>query len=335
MNKISIIIPVYQVEKYIRRCLDSILSQTYSNLEIILIDDGSRDMSGKICDEYAIKDSRIKVIHQDNAGVSVARNKGLDICTGDYITFVDSDDFLESFMYEKMMEKVIEYNCDVVMCDCVKDDGVIQTPYTHDIRAGFYDYDQLKEEYYPHLLMMENVEYPATISNCLLLFRREMASNIRYIEGVRYSEDLLFGAQLLYNANSFYYMKGGYYYHYWINSESASHTFKIDKWKDYKTLFSKSKEFFCNDKQFSEQIHIMLLFFLHNYAGDILSNKEFNKKQKINYLKSLLNDKDIVNLFKRISISKLLISTKLKIITYMYKYRIGLFLLIRKYESKY
>lgn len=335
MNKISIIIPVYQVEKYIKRCLDSILSQTYSNLEIILIDDGSRDMSGKICDEYEIKDSRIKVIHQNNAGVSVARNKGLDICTGDYVTFVDSDDFLEPFMYEKMMKKVLEYHCDVVMCDCVKDDGVTQTPYTHDIRSGFYDYDQLKKEYYPHLLMMENVEYPATISNWLLLFRREMASNIRYIEGVRYSEDLLFGAQLLYNANSFYYMKGVYYYHYWINSESASHTFKIDKWKDYKTLFSKSKEFFCNDKQFSEQIHIMLLFFLYDYAGDILSNKEFNKKQKINYLKSLLNDKDIVNLFKRISISKLLISTKLKIITYMYKYRIGLFLLIRKYESKY
>ena len=103
MNKISIIIPVYQVEKYIKRCLDSILSQTYSNLEIILIDDGSRDMSGKICDEYAIKDSRIKVIHQDNAGVSVARNKGLDICTGDYVTFVDSDDFLEPLMYEKMI----------------------------------------------------------------------------------------------------------------------------------------------------------------------------------------------------------------------------------------
>lgn len=335
MNKISIIIPVYQVEKYIKRCLDSILFQTYSNLEIILIDDGSRDMSGKICDEYAIKDSRVKVLHQDNAGVSVARNKGLDICTGDYITFVDSDDFLEPFLYEKMMEKVTEYNCDVVMCDCVKDDGVIQTPYTHDIRAGFYDYDQLKEEYYPHLLMMENVEYPPTISNWLLLFKREAVSNIRYIEGVRYSEDLLFGSQLLYNAKSFYYMKNEFYYHYWINNESASHTFKIDKWKDYKILFSKSKDFFCNNKQFTEQIDIMLLFFLYNYAGDILSYKEFNKKQKINYLNNLLNDKDIVDLFKRVNISKLLISTKLKIITYMYKYRIGLSLLIRKYESKY
>lgn len=331
MNKISIIIPVYQVEKYIKSCLDSILSQTYSNLEIILIDDGSRDMSGKICDEYAIKDSRIKVIHQDNAGVSVARNKGLDICTGDYITFVDSDDFLEPFMYEKMMEKVTEYNCDVVMCDCVKDDGVIQTPYTHDIRAGFYNYNQLKEEYYPHLLMTENVEYPATISNYLILFKREVASNIRYIEGVRYSEDLLFGAQLLYNAKSFYYMKGEFYYHYWMNSESASHTFKKDKWKDYITLYNASQNIFKDNKVILNQTYIMLLFFMYNYINDVILFKELNTNEKLLYIENILNDDYIIKLFKKIKISKLLISPKQKIVTYMYKYKIGIKLLVRRF----
>lgn len=331
MNRISIVIPVYQVEKYIKRCLDSILSQTYSNLEIILIDDGSRDMSGKICDEYVKKDSRVKVIHQDNAGVSVARNKGLDICTGDYITFVDSDDFIEPFMYEKMMEKVTEYNCDVVMCDCVKDDGVAQTPYTHNIRAGFYDYNQLKEEYYPHLLMMENVEYPATISNCLLLFRREIASSIRYIEGVRYSEDLLFGAQLLYNAKSFYYMKGKFYYHYWMNGDSASHTFKEDKWEDYKVLYEKSSKLFRQDKQILNQSYLMLLFFLYNYAGDILRCKNYSKKEKHRYLKSILSDESIIELFNNIRVYELRIPLKLKIMTYIYKYKIGIKALIDYY----
>lgn len=331
MNKISIIIPVYQVEKYIKRCLDFILSQTYSNLEIILIDDGSRDMSGKICDEYAIKDSRIKVIHQDNAGVSVARNKGLDICTGDYITFVDSDDFIEPFMYEKMMEKVTEYNCDVVMCDCVKDDGVAQTPYTHNIRAGFYDYNQLKEEYYPHLLMMENVEYPATISNWLLLFRREIASSIRYIEGVRYSEDLLFGAQLLYNAKSFYYMKDEYYYHYRMNNESASHTFKKDKWKDYITLYNAALNIFKDNKVILNQTYIMLLFFMYNYINDVILFKELNTNEKLVLIENILNDDYIIKLFKKIKISKLLISPKQKIVTYMYKYKIGVKLLVKKF----
>ncbi|MGO5284024.1 glycosyltransferase [Catenibacterium mitsuokai] len=333
MNRISIVIPVYQVENYIKRCLDSILSQTYSNLEIILIDDGSRDMSGKICDEYVIKDSRVKVIHQDNAGVSVARNKGLDICTGDYVTFVDSDDFLEPLMYEKMMEKVTEYNCDVVMCDCVKDDGVIQTPYTHDIRAGFYNYNQLKEEYYPHLLMMENVEYPATISNWLILFKREVASNIRYIEGVRYSEDLLFGAQLLYNAKSFYYMKGEFYYHYWTNSDSASHTFKEDKWEDYKVLYEKSRKLFRQDMRILNQSYLMLLFFLYNYAGDILRCKNYSKEEKHRYLKSILSDESIIELFNNIRVYELRIPLKLKIMTYIYKYKIGIKALIDYYEE--
>ncbi|HJA50079.1 MAG TPA: glycosyltransferase, partial [Candidatus Fusicatenibacter intestinipullorum] len=92
--KISVIIPVYNVEKYLKRCLDSVINQTYKNLEIILIDDGSTDNSGKICDEYAQKDERIIVIHKENGGVSSARNKGLDICIGDYISFIDSDDWI-------------------------------------------------------------------------------------------------------------------------------------------------------------------------------------------------------------------------------------------------
>ena len=89
---ISVIIPVYNVEKYLHRCLDSVIEQTYKNLEVILIDDGSTDHSGEICDDYAAKDVRIHVIHQENQGVSAARNKGLDNVKGEYITFVDSDD---------------------------------------------------------------------------------------------------------------------------------------------------------------------------------------------------------------------------------------------------
>ena len=93
--KISVIIPVYNVEDYIRQSIDSVLNQTYKNLEIILVDDGSKDNSGKICDEYKNVDERIKVIHKINSGVSSARNVGIDIATGKYIMFLDSDDFLE------------------------------------------------------------------------------------------------------------------------------------------------------------------------------------------------------------------------------------------------
>ena len=93
-NLVSVIIPIYKAEKYLSMCVDSVLNQTYQNLEVILVDDGSPDNCPAICDEYAQKDKRIRVIHQKNAGLSMARNAGLDICTGDYITFVDSDDAL-------------------------------------------------------------------------------------------------------------------------------------------------------------------------------------------------------------------------------------------------
>ena len=105
---ISVIIPVYNVVSYLRECLDSVVKQTYAQLEIILIDDGSTDESGAICDYYASVDQRIRVLHQKNAGLGPARNAGLDICTGAYITFVDSDDFLALDMIELLYKKISE-----------------------------------------------------------------------------------------------------------------------------------------------------------------------------------------------------------------------------------
>ena len=117
MNEtISIIIPVYNVEKYLNKCLNSVIEQTYKNIEVILIDDGSTDNSGKICDEYAKNDIRIKIIHQQNGGVSTARNNGLEHATGKYITFVDSDDYIEKEMIETMAKKIMKKNADIVIC---------------------------------------------------------------------------------------------------------------------------------------------------------------------------------------------------------------------------
>lgn len=117
MKKISVIIPVYNVEKYLRECIDSVINQTYTNLEIILIDDGSTDNSGKICDEYINKDNRIKVIHQVNGGLSNARNTGLDNATGDYIMFCDSDDLFVSNACELLLNEIEEKNADYVIAN--------------------------------------------------------------------------------------------------------------------------------------------------------------------------------------------------------------------------
>lgn len=125
--KISVIVPIYKVEPYLRRCLDSIVEQTYRNLEIILVDDGSPDNCGRICDEYATKDCRFVVLHTVNCGVYSARNRALDISTGDYIGFVDADDWLELQMYEKLLALMQKYNADISQCGTVNEGDYVQT----------------------------------------------------------------------------------------------------------------------------------------------------------------------------------------------------------------
>ena len=111
---ISIIVPVYKVEKYLKKCLDSIINQTYKNLEIIIVDDGSPDGCPNICDEYSKKDDRIKVIHQKNMGLSIARNNGIKLATGEYIGFVDSDDYIRYTMYEDMYKAAVNNSAPLV-----------------------------------------------------------------------------------------------------------------------------------------------------------------------------------------------------------------------------
>lgn len=124
---VSVIVPVYNCEKFLSICIESILRQTYTTLELVLIDDGSLDKSGALCDWYAEKDNRIKVIHQENKGVSETRKAGVDISTGEYIIFIDSDDYIEHDYVENLFNKAEILNADIVCCNCI-DEGIIGQP---------------------------------------------------------------------------------------------------------------------------------------------------------------------------------------------------------------
>lgn len=127
---ISVIVPIYKVEQYINQCIESIVNQTYKNLEIILVDDGSPDSCPQICDDWKNKDCRIKVIHKKNEGLSKARNSGLEICTGDFISFVDSDDFLDKEMYEKLLQLFNTNQTDVAACQINRYENNLIKPIT-------------------------------------------------------------------------------------------------------------------------------------------------------------------------------------------------------------
>ena len=185
MPELSIIVPVYKVEEYLPKCIDSILAQTFNDFELILIDDGSPDRCGEICDEYAAKDSRIKVIHQKNQGVSAARNAGLDIATGTYLGFVDSDDWIESEMYETMILTAEKEQADSVICgiNFYHDDG---TYFRSDlVENSFYNKNEL---------LIAFLDKPTPLGGMCwnkILLRKKVNQN-RFNMNFSYSEDWIY-----------------------------------------------------------------------------------------------------------------------------------------------
>lgn len=201
---ISVIVPVYKVEPYLRKCVESILVQTYGNLEIILVDDGSPDRCGAICDEYAQMDSRVKVIHKENGGLSDARNTGMKIMTGKYVAFVDSDDWIEPEMYERLLALLQNYKADMaiggVADDLVQGDSVItvktsdygDTPFSEDKIAAMRRYFHGSWAAWDKLYRAElfkGISYPVGEINedeAIVLYLLEQCKRVCYTNEVFY-----------------------------------------------------------------------------------------------------------------------------------------------------
>lgn len=216
-HKISVIIPVYNVERYLERCVSSITNQSYSNLEIILIDDGSTDLSSKICDELAKKDNRIIVIHKKNEGLSSARNAGLDYCTGEFVSFVDSDDWIESDTYEYSLNLLISTNSDVVDFDCKYSYNSPDTIIQPEESINTYDGEDVLWSYlYRGLTIQHNAPYTVWRK----LYKWKEISHIRFIEN-KNSEDLLYNYEVSKAIRRITYTNQ-IKYHYFQNSSGIS-----------------------------------------------------------------------------------------------------------------
>lgn len=218
MSKVSIIVPVYNGERYLEKCIESILRQTHTDLELILIDDGSRDSSGAICDCWSEKDPRVKVIHQENQGVSAARNAGLDIATGDYIGFVDADDEIAPETYEISLSQIDDH--DIVMWDAVTVWGDGRTePDTISLLEK--DCTITRKDWTPELLAL------MAGSACRCLYRADCVSGIRFPQGIKFSEDRLFNLYAMGRCRSLRYLKKPLYYRL-MHGESAVHRYHED-----------------------------------------------------------------------------------------------------------
>lgn len=182
--KISVIVAAYKVEKYLRKCVDSILAQTYKNLEVILVDDGSPDSSGIICDEYASKDCRVRVLHKLNGGQSTARNAALDVAQGDYIGFIDGDDWIEPNMYEVLLGEIMKESADIVQCGWYKvsPEGAKESPFTEQFRECYTSDEGLEE-------LVQSKGGHLNTSVCCKLFKKEVAQKFRFTPVRAYEDD--------------------------------------------------------------------------------------------------------------------------------------------------
>ncbi len=186
MEKVTVIVPVYKVEIFLAKCVDSILRQTYSNLEVLLVDDGSPDRCGEICDEYAAKDPRVRVIHKENGGLSSARNAGLDVATGEYVVFIDSDDYIESGMIERMLTALQGDGSDLCICN---------TDYVDEAGISLQEANArspIKNECLTGRQALEKLTQPGSwfyVTAWNKLYKRELWSDLRFPEGKLHEDE--------------------------------------------------------------------------------------------------------------------------------------------------
>lgn len=216
---ISVIVPIYNVEKYLDRCVDSIINQTYKNLEIILVDDGSPDNCPKMCDDYAKIDNRIKVVHKENGGLSDARNVGMKVATGEYVSFIDSDDYISLDFYETLLQTMIDNDSDIVECGVVK--------FYEDNNFDEYS-DDLKVTNYDTLDGLEGLinENPFKQHVWNKLYKSNIALDIPYAVG-KLNEDEFWTYQIFGKAKKFTRINKTMYYYFQRGSSIMGNGYNI------------------------------------------------------------------------------------------------------------
>lgn len=276
---VSVIVPIYNVEKYLPKCIDSIINQTLKEIEIILIDDGSTDRSGAIADEYSKKDSRIKVIHKENAGQGSARNKGLEIADGYYIGFVDSDDWIDCDMYEKLYSKAISLKSDMVVCSrklfdenaLLKGEVYVENNEFTNINRNIVNY------------VVDELFYPQTVLVCNKIYLNKIIkkANIRFdsVDKVG-SEDALFNYKFLLNSNNVS-TERDTFYNGMERMNSTTRKYKFGAMKRtaglIESIYKYSEQ--LGKKEVSEQIAPIILLFFQQW------NYNYIKTYGINSLK--------------------------------------------------
>lgn len=336
MVKISVIVPIYNGEKYLEQCLDSIINQTIKDIEIILINDGSTDKTAEICQRY-LSDPRVKYCQKENEGLAAARDDGMLMATGEYIGFVDADDWLKENMYERMYEAACSNNSDVVFCNCIQNEnGHIFTP---EMPTGPYDREAIIKDILPKSLAYigkGGTKRAIRWSNCLRIYKAETLkeNTIRFIRCLRRSQDLQLTYEAMLVAQNYYYI-GEPLYHNRVVGDSLSRGYTKNMWNLYipliERLYSDTENF--KEADLMPSMHLRAFFFvtdcIENEFKPLCTN---DKETKIKLINEIINHPLCDRYFGHIPVDQLnplyqgyykLIHEKKaeKIISFTYKYR--------------
>lgn len=323
--KVSIIIPIWNVEKYLDRCIHSVLNQTLRDIEVILVDDESPDNCPKMCDEYARIDSRIKVIHKKNNGLGLARNSGIEVANGEYITFIDSDDFIELNMMERLYIECKNENLDIIYSEFNVDDysgfRIVLSP-----EKLYIGSEQIEEL----CLDMVGAE-PTYISSvkfqcsaCKGLYSLDLIRkhNLKFLSERQYiSEDLLFNLDLLKFAQKVKTVPWQLY-HYCLNGISLTHIYRPDRWQKSLIMIdelNKRSVNFRNKEEFKYRLHRTCLFYTRTAIIENIcqNNIPFHSKSKV--IREIIKVKQVRDSLDKYPISKLPIQWK--IFAYLLKWK--------------
>lgn len=308
-KKISIIVPVYNSEKYIKETIELLINQTYRNLEIIFVDNGSNDNSKVICEGYSKIDSRIKVVEETSPGPSAARNKGLSLATGDFICFCDSDDLPEINMYETLLKYMMEQNVDIVMCEIYSEriNGLLDLPYA--------DKDKLERgrvinDLIPKMIgnsTEDDLTIPiwGSVVRCIYKSSIIKCNNIKFPQEIRFAEDLIFTLSYLKNSNSVGICKKTLY-RYRMTEGSvmlSCSLYEKKKFEKRKILYLYLRTLvdeIGNYKEVKERLMITYRAYIAECIGNCFRNKE-KRVSLINEYKEaidIINDESVIEAFK-------------------------------------
>ncbi len=318
---VSVVIPVYNVEKYLARCVDSVLVQTYPNIEVILVDDGSPDGSGAICDQYASEHSNVRVVHKPNGGLASARNAGMKVMTGQYLFFVDSDDWIDPETLEELTEIAERTGVDFVRYTPVyagwpnhEDGEMYNIAKEKVLHEGIFTKVDIVRDIFPKLFAQENLSMGVIVSAWRSLYRASFITenHLCFDESIRYAEDTYFSANVVYHTNSFYFVGGGRYYHYFYNPSSITKSYKKDRWDSGKRMITTFEKTFSDkpDYDFRDQLWRLRIF----VTLDSLNQMRFLPLgQRMKYCKTIMGDKLVREAFRHTKLAKVSWKGKVKL----------------------